>query len=671
MELVYLWVEEYKNIKRQGFNFSPRFRCEFKAKYKEDENGNKVLDEENSELIIEENDDYIENFFGENINVTAIVGKNGSGKSSVLKLIFLLLFCKNYDMEDNPIYHNNIIELIRPFVNKELFLILWDGDKYKKISMKNFIETLVEKKSSENIIAEVTDLKKYLPRNKEEIDSCCLIYKEAMKEEIKTFFIHFNYMLDTLYDGEQDKWIKEIYHKADSYEMPLLLEPYKNNNNRQIIDLEIIEYLNNQNLLRFYNKLSSNKNITKFFNPNYIKYYNPIFSFPDDISDKDFKCLEESGFLGISNKFWNMVKSGESFIDIEEFDDNFCKIVNQIGEWYEKKDYKKINLLYIALKVLSSNKKLFNENEYKKYRDWLLHLKQNQYDITSPTIGLTKLIKEDAPNYEVRKIKTCIEFNEKYEVIKDGFIENIAKNVSINSIKDMLNIIPPWVNVEFYEDSKSMSSLSSGEKTFFTFLINLMYQVQNLNDRNDYETIYLFLDETELGFHPQWQKEYLNNLFFALKSINTKPIYIIFATHSPFLLSDIPKENIMFLNNGEQVKGIEKKQTFGANIHTLLSDSFFMEDGLMGEFAKGKIQQIINILNGKLSSYNCKFRYVFTKEYFSTLVSKNIKKVIEAIGEPFLKDKLLQMYEKKYPKTDEERIRELEAEIKRIRSGKD
>jgi hypothetical protein len=32
MELVYLWVEEYKNIKNQGFNFSPRFECEFDGK---------------------------------------------------------------------------------------------------------------------------------------------------------------------------------------------------------------------------------------------------------------------------------------------------------------------------------------------------------------------------------------------------------------------------------------------------------------------------------------------------------------------------------------------------------------------------------------------------------------------------------------------------------------
>ena len=29
MELVYLWVEEYKNIKNQGFNFSPRFEFHY------------------------------------------------------------------------------------------------------------------------------------------------------------------------------------------------------------------------------------------------------------------------------------------------------------------------------------------------------------------------------------------------------------------------------------------------------------------------------------------------------------------------------------------------------------------------------------------------------------------------------------------------------------------
>ncbi len=74
MELVYLWVEGYKNIKKQGFNFSPRFRCEY--------------DEVTKELNIIDKDEtgefYPKNFFGDNINVTAIVGENGSGKSSLV-----------------------------------------------------------------------------------------------------------------------------------------------------------------------------------------------------------------------------------------------------------------------------------------------------------------------------------------------------------------------------------------------------------------------------------------------------------------------------------------------------------------------------------------------------------------------------------------------------------
>jgi len=47
LELVYLWVEDYKNIHKQGFNFSPRFNCEFKDEYDED---GKLKD--NCELVI-------------------------------------------------------------------------------------------------------------------------------------------------------------------------------------------------------------------------------------------------------------------------------------------------------------------------------------------------------------------------------------------------------------------------------------------------------------------------------------------------------------------------------------------------------------------------------------------------------------------------------------------
>ena len=90
MELVYLWVEDYKNIKKQGFNFSPQFECEFHDKYKED-----GTLKDDCQLDIKPKE-HIENFFGENINVTAIVGKNGSGKSTILEVISLIRFKKFY-----------------------------------------------------------------------------------------------------------------------------------------------------------------------------------------------------------------------------------------------------------------------------------------------------------------------------------------------------------------------------------------------------------------------------------------------------------------------------------------------------------------------------------------------------------------------------------------------
>ena len=46
MELVYLWVDGYKNIQKQGFNFSPRFKCEFDGK----------------NLTITKNEDYVRYF---------------------------------------------------------------------------------------------------------------------------------------------------------------------------------------------------------------------------------------------------------------------------------------------------------------------------------------------------------------------------------------------------------------------------------------------------------------------------------------------------------------------------------------------------------------------------------------------------------------------------------
>jgi len=597
MELVYLWVEEYKNIYKQGFDFSPQFECKY-------ENNELTICDKKKKQCKDNN--YIENFFDENgnINVTALVGKNGSGKSSLIKLIFLLVFTKKYNLEQNPIYDNSIIEAIRPFIDKELFLIVYHENQYKKISMHAFIN---------NLVAKFPDTKDVIV-GKRDIPICKLrLYKELNQNELNFFSVHFNYMIDTLFDGEEDKWIKEIYHKADSYDTPLLLEPYKNNNNsRQVIDLDIIEYLNNQNVLRFYHELSSNTKITNFFNPNKISMNIAYRDFDwSNLSTEDFECLQNCNYF-IVDKFFQLYDNNNTFLLLrEESKIKICTICTEIKSLYENKKYEQLSYLYIALKVLTSNKLLFNKDEYEKINVWASTLKSEKN-----LLGF-----QDTINFLQKKI-----FKKKI------FFNNINKKVSLNEVSDILKFIPSWINTEWYKDNKSIKSLSSGEKSFFTFLINLMYQVQNINNEPKYNTINLFLDETELGFHPQWHKEYLYNILEALNKINKKKINIIFATHSPFLISDLPKENVMFLKDGVQDKGIRHKQTFGANIHTLLSDSFFMEGGLMGEFAKGKIDKAIEILNQ------------------NTLSQKGIKyceQIISIIGEPILKRQLKKMLDSK------------------------
>ena len=70
MELIYLWVKEYKNIRKQGFNFSGRYRCEY--------------DDVENELRINENIDF-ERVVLDSVNVHAVVGESGSGKSSIFE----------------------------------------------------------------------------------------------------------------------------------------------------------------------------------------------------------------------------------------------------------------------------------------------------------------------------------------------------------------------------------------------------------------------------------------------------------------------------------------------------------------------------------------------------------------------------------------------------------
>ncbi|WP_159156154.1 hypothetical protein [Empedobacter brevis] len=169
----------------------------------------------------------------------------------------------------------------------------------------------------------------------------------------------------------------------------------------------------------------------------------------------------------------------------------------------------------------------------------------------------------------------------------------------------------------------------------------------------------MILEEIEMYAHPEMQRTYIDYIVKSIEKLSLKRtlgINICFITHSPFILSDIPESNILFLNEAGLPEPLaETLKTFGGNIHDLLTQSFFLTEGAIGAFALNKIDQTIKTLKEK------------TMENSTDYERNEVLQNINIIGEPFLKNKLLDMYYFKFEK--QKRIDELEAELQKLKSN--
>ena len=127
-----------------------------------------------------------------------------------------------------------------------------------------------------------------------------------------------------------------------------------------------------------------------------------------------------------------------------------------------------------------------------------------------------------------------------------------------------------------------------------------MYHIRNLlsipKDRVAYRHISLILDEAEICFHPEYQRLFVSRLLFMIKSLhlnNFCAFNIIIATHSPFILSDIPRDNILYLDKGVAQSREDFIKPLAANISDILYQSFFLRKGFIGEWARTKINSVL------------------------------------------------------------------------------
>lgn len=199
--------------------------------------------------------------------------------------------------------------------------------------------------------------------------------------------------------------------------------------------------------------------------------------------------------------------------------------------------------------------------------------------------------------------------------------------------------------------------LSSGEQAYYNLYSRIGHFLETKIIRKKYNEIgeptnyILLLDEADLGYHPQWKKEFVEDLtlnipkLFSNVSENKVNIQIIFTSHDPITLSDMPSRNVVLIEkNGDNIRifnpDSNQEQTFGANVSTLLEDSFFIKDGLMGSFAKRKINETI------------KWLLIKDKRRIKKGEKDKYWRLINSIGEPIIRRKLKSMYVERFNDSD-------------------
>ena len=186
--------------------------------------------------------------------------------------------------------------------------------------------------------------------------------------------------------------------------------------------------------------------------------------------------------------------------------------------------------------------------------------------------------------------------------------------------------------------------LSSGEMQFLqTFSIHL-YHLANLlsvdNNRPKYENFNMVFDELEICLHPEFQRRFVNRLLFALDNMLKNKTYYInisIITHSPFVLSDIPRSNILYMLT-EEDKGKElPKYTFAQNIGEMMFGSFFMEKTI-GDFAEAKLKRLIKIKQGRNpDSSDEKYSEDDKRKNLQDTHKKEADAILNTIGDPVIR----------------------------------
>lgn len=617
MNLLYIYAEE--NRTKIEVNFNGKFNFSIN----------------NSILSYKKNNQLPSNFFGESItDIIALVGKNGSGKTSALENIILSLsndyyssFVIVYEIDDEYWSYSNMIDFSvqHPDFGEKLIIKKGNPPNIKPIFYSNIVDIskkLVKSDKFYNISSKhLMQQENFIDLEKNNQIKFALEYSNLIEQYIKIpQKIEINLaekLLDEYYKDKINSMILEYENKIKYF--PKQVKGYENQINDLFnlnIGMEMLADIAEEEAKKFKgNKSSVVSLLKKFF------YQELVWIVYDEISgfttsginmNKEFqknlsKDLEIiSDYVEIPSTIWKDIL--DNIQDV--FDQDRMDLSSEIDE---KRNYG-LNL------IISSTFNIIIE----KIKIISLHGETNEQS----NYIILNLIK-DAWLVRIKEIKRFI--NLIHKIIEKSIDERSIKiSLTDEDSKKLLTKLIKEKNSDYLVIS--WRDISSGEYA----LLSMFSRINGVK-QDDNKNVIITIDEGELYFHPDLQIKFINMLisFIEILFKNSK-VKIIIATHSPFIISDLPQQNVYLLKHDNKkivLDNNKTEETFGGNIIDILRNPFFVEKSMVGLFSKNKINKLIEEIS--------------TEKKLSDEVFFNYKKMASIIGEPYVKNYIQRLIESK------------------------
>lgn len=599
-----------------------------------------------------------------NVSISAIIGKNGTGKSTIVELLIRIINnlsagtfgeYANYAAAEHLHYIENVFAELCYNVGGKYYILCVKGREVTLRELEQVDEYQYKVKEIENVMNGVcSDSETPLGRNPITEFLCQNFFYTVICNYSMYAYNYRDFAMEEtparrieLIEGKKIEeiptenrfWVSGLFHKNDGYQTPVVLNPWRSEGNLDVAKENHLAMERLINLIFFKDELTgdspfrcinqklkivalylpplerkpfSKKNMLRsLFGDDYKEM--PIYTFFDEVYDfilgywkikYNLDELAKEGTLKDAQDYivYKTLKVSKTYIHHHNL---LAALNNSIPDYGEAEN---------ALDIM------FKDHTHKtsKLRRAICHHKFRIYSYVGkrherPTLAeLDKAIKEKLTDYH--------KSGGEVQIGEDDLLPPPLFDFNLGIEDQNENVVP-------------FTGLSTGERQVSYTISNIMYHLININSEWKaehevgtvlYKYVNVVLDEVELYFHPELQRNFVDLLITALGSVNLKNIEginITMVSHSPFVVSDLPHTNIMFLGGDN-----EPIRTFGANIYDLLDSSFFM-DCSIGEVARKEVELLISTYNEKDDEMRRKI-YRANKSRFSYLN--------EILGEEYL-----------------------------------